>query len=66
LFNHILAFYEIPIDDVKMRPPKKTMDYHYRCGRIDEWKEIFTDQQKERCRASIGRDILDHFGWSAD
>lgn len=42
------------------------MEIHYRCGRIDEWKDIFTVEQKTRSRAIIGRDVLEHFGWSTN
>lgn len=66
LFERILAFHDIPMDGVELRPPAKTIAYHYRCGRTNEWKEVFTAKQKARCRAIIGDDILDHFGWSAD
>jgi hypothetical protein len=66
LFDRIVAFHEIAADGIDMRPPEKTIRYHYRSGRTDEWEEIFTAEQKARCRAIIGRDILDRFGWSTD
>ena len=66
LFDRILAFHGIQVDGIEMRTPGKTIEYHYRCGRSDEWKDIFTEQQKARSLAIIGRDILDHFGWTTD
>ena len=67
LFDRILGFYGIPADDIEMRPPKKTIeDCHYRCGRADEWNDVFTAEQKARALAIVGRDLLDHFGWRVD
>ena len=66
LFDRILAFHGIQVDGIEMRTPEKTIEYHYRCGRPDEWRDIFTEQQKARSLAIIGRDMLDHFGWSTD
>jgi len=66
LFDRILAFYDIPAGGIAMRTPEKTIEYHYRCGRSDEWKEVFTSGQKRRSRTIIGNDILEHFGWDTD
>jgi Sulfotransferase domain len=66
LFDRILEFYGLPANGVEMRTPKKTIEYHYRCGRADEWKHVFSAEQKARSRAIVEDDILDHFGWSAD
>jgi hypothetical protein len=64
--DRILAFYGIRGDGIDLRSPNKTIECHYRCGRSDEWKEVLTAEQKARSQAIIGRDILDHFGWSTD
>ena len=66
LFNRILAFHDIPYDRIVLRPPAKTMEYHYRCGRTDEWEAVLTAEQKARSLDIIGRDLLRHYGWSVD
>jgi Sulfotransferase domain len=64
-FVRILKFYDIDAARVIMRPPRKTTKYHYRCGRVDEWKDVFTAEQKARALTMLGPDILERFGWSA-
>jgi hypothetical protein len=66
LFDRILAFYDIPARGMALRTPEKMIECHYRCGRPDEWKEVFTSGQKRRSRTIIGGDILEHFGWDTD
>jgi Sulfotransferase domain len=66
LFNRILEFYGVCADGIDMRPPKKTTKSHYRVGRADEWRDVFTAEQKTRSHDIIGRDILQHFGWTTD
>jgi hypothetical protein len=66
LLDRILAFYGIRGDDICLRSPSKTIDSHYCCGRADEWEEVLTTKQRARSQAIIGRDILDHFGWSTE
>jgi hypothetical protein len=66
LFDRILAFYGIRADGICLRPPSKTIDCHYRHGRADEWEAVLTTEQKARAQAIIGRESLDHFGWSTD
>jgi hypothetical protein len=66
LVRRILRFYGIAPERFPVRPPAKTADNHFRSGNPDEWKTVLTAAQQARCLAIIGRDVLDHFGWSAD
>jgi hypothetical protein len=66
LVMRILRFYEIPTARLELRPPEKTMAHHFRSGNPEEWKAVLTAGQKERCLAIVGRDLLDHFGWTAE
>ncbi len=38
-------------------------DYHYRSGKVDEWKQVLTPEQIERLTAAIPRSLIERFGW---
>ena len=65
-FESILNFYEIEIDRfVFPEPPHFQASKHLRKGSVDEWREVLTPEQIERCTESIPEVILKKFGWSS-
>jgi Sulfotransferase domain len=40
------------------------VDYHFRSGQIDEWKQVFSPERAERLSAFLPRPIKQRFGWS--
>jgi tetratricopeptide (TPR) repeat protein len=38
---------------------------HLRKGALDEWREVYADEQQRRANAIVGPDLLDAFGWTA-
>jgi hypothetical protein len=44
--------------------PVKDMSSHFRSGRRDEWREVFSAEQIERATAAIGPRLRERFGWN--
>jgi hypothetical protein len=60
----ILDFYGIPRDRFRRPVIDKTVAAsHFRVGREDEWRDCFTPDQLARCKALIGRELMERFGW---
>ena len=62
-FNSILDFMEIDKKNFIFPDPPKEGHLHYRKGKVDEWREIFTPEQAERASNIIPKQILERFGW---
>jgi hypothetical protein len=66
LFESILKFYEIETTKFTFpEPPKFLEGTHYRKGRTDEWREVFTPEQIEKASSLMPARLLDRFGWKA-
>jgi tetratricopeptide (TPR) repeat protein len=66
LFDSILKFYEIETTKFTFpEPPKFLEGTHYRKGRTDEWREVFTPEQIEKASSLMPARLLDRFGWKA-
>ncbi|MEG5053885.1 tetratricopeptide repeat protein, partial [Microcoleus sp. B13-B6] len=64
LFNTILDFYEIERWRFTMPPPPTfKVGTHYRTGNVDEWRDVFTQEQAEKASSMIPNRLLDRFGW---
>ncbi len=66
LLKRILRFYDIdpqkfPID--ASRPNEGEL--HYRQGKRNEWREVMSPQQRERCAEIVPESLLERFGWPA-
>lgn len=76
-FENILDFYRIPHDSFVFVPPsnlhegslygqspdRKSVNYHFRKGSINEWMDVFTHDQKQRATELIPPYLLERFGW---
>ncbi|MEG4283602.1 tetratricopeptide repeat protein [Microcoleus sp. A006_D1] len=66
-FEKVLDFYEIEKSSFTFpEPPQFKEGTHYRKGRTDEWREVFTPEQKEKATKMIPQRLLDKFGWPTE
>lgn len=61
-FRKLLKFYGLPAKGFKYLKPEVGA-LHYRNGQIDEWRSVFTDEQKEKAWQSIPDWMAERFGW---
>ena len=66
LFKSILEFYDIALPDSYIR--RKTIKpklgkMHYRKGSLNEWREVFTQEQIEKASNVIPESLFEEFGW---
>jgi hypothetical protein len=60
----ILDFYNIPRNRFVLSELKRTInDMHFRVGREDEWRDVFTREQIIRTTDIIGTRLLERFNW---
>ncbi|TAE90941.1 MAG: tetratricopeptide repeat protein, partial [Verrucomicrobia bacterium] len=63
-FENILDFYEVEKSSFTFpEPPQFKQGTRYRKGSTDEWREVFTSEQKEKATKMISKRLLDRFGW---
>ncbi len=68
-FERILDFYDIdtsPFDlqsFIRERPSLIKGLYHFRKGQTEEWREVFSDQQKRLCLELIPDALSEFYGW---
>lgn len=62
-FARVLAFYDI--DPAAFAADAEAEVVHLRKGALDEWREVFTPEQKRRANDAVGADLLEAFGWPA-
>ena len=65
--DEILDFYAI--DRARFRSPelqKQKGLYHFRQGRSDEWRDVFTQKQIQKSTAMIPEKLLQRFHWAVD
>ncbi len=65
LFLKISRFYDLPDHHfMNMQlPKKKEGQLHFRKGLVNEWLEVFTEEQKELTSNFISDDLKSRFGW---
>lgn len=63
LYHRILDFYGIPRERFHAVALAKTMENHYRKGKVAEWKEVFSPRQRERATAVVTQKLIDRFNW---
>ncbi len=63
LAQKILEYYEIDLSLFEGATIARTPEHHFRIGSKDEWRTVFTQKQKARCRDIIGLKLLEDFGW---
>lgn len=66
LYHKILAFYGIPQDRFVYAPINKDRKVHYRKGDPNEWRQVFTEQQKQKIASIIPKELLQRFNWSVN
>ncbi len=62
-FAQILSFYDI--DPAHFASEAEAEVVHLRKGLTEEWRDVFTAEQKARAWQLIPRDLADAFGWTA-
>lgn len=62
-FRKVLGFYGIPED--RFQHPSLRLDdrVNFRSGDPDEWRQVFSENQKERAAAMIPADLKARYGW---
>lgn len=48
----------------KVKLPEKNMQSHFRSGKLDEWREVFTAEQTDRTTEMISPQLRTRFEWS--
>ena len=43
--------------------PRNESLFQFRAGRVDEWREVYTDAQMKSVRQAVPTHLLDRFGW---
>lgn len=65
LYRKILKFYGIPEELFNYQPVAKTESLHFRKGDPNEWRSVFTEQQKIQINKLVPQELLDEYGWQA-
>lgn len=63
LYNKILDFYNIPYEKFKTPNLSKENIANFRKGDDNEWREVFSEQQKQRIAAIVPASLLRQFNW---
>lgn len=63
LYNKILAFYNIPSTKFQFPNLSKENVVNFRKGDDSEWREVLTEQQKQRVAAIVPESLLQRFNW---
>ncbi len=64
-FERVLKFFKFNAKGFQPRPPKSDgRSDHYREGKVDEWREVFTPAQREQASAAMSQRLYDRFGWT--
>jgi hypothetical protein len=68
LFQKIARFYSfsLPKDMLFERPAKPDMQLNYRKGLVDEWRTVFSGEQKAASLEMIPEHMARRFNWSLD
>ncbi|MCL2925002.1 MAG: tetratricopeptide repeat protein [Trichodesmium sp. MAG_R04] len=62
-FKSILDFYEIDFSLFTMPQPPELGKSNFRKGSVNEWREVFTLEQREKATSLIPQDLFDRFEW---
>lgn len=57
----VLDFYDIT--SMSMRTTEQAAAVHWRRGRTDEWRNVLTDEQRQRASDMLPRALGERFGW---
>ena len=63
-FTDLLAFHGLDPKSLDWPQVERTRENNFRAGRIDEWHEAFTPQQRRDAEALIPTTMLERFGWN--
>ena len=66
-FSKVLDFYEIDKSLLKLTDDQLTVQkgqLHYRVGSVDEWRQVYTSDQKELAAQMIPEKFYSIFGWA--
>lgn len=64
-FHRILAFYDIDPEEFEdpNRDPASRPIYQFRNGELDEWRGLYSPDQKWRAEQIVPGSLLKRFGW---
>lgn len=63
LFGKMTAFYGISFDRNNFKKINKNAEVRFRKGEPEEWRTVFTEEQKKRVAEIVPDDLLKHFNW---
>ena len=61
--SEILDFHDIAHEDFDWSARVDKSDAHFRMGKPDEWRHVFSDEQARRAWDLMPRDMSRRFGW---
>ena len=64
-FDRACAFFEVDrrLFTSELIAPPRRGDLHFRKGEADEWRRVFSAEQRGRLNAMLPDDLLEYFGW---
>lgn len=62
-FEQILDFWGIPDDTFIMPEPPKKGQKHFRKGKLNEWRSVFSQRQQDQINAKVPDELLEFFDW---
>ena len=64
-FQRLLQFLDRAPEAFLQRPntSRKTVEFHYRKGMVDEWRQVCTKQQQEWMQTLLSDAVVERFGW---
>lgn len=63
LLHKIVTFYDIPANDFEYKPVQQTEAINFRKGDSNEWREVFTKEQKIVIAGIVPDRLLDQLNW---
>lgn len=62
-YQKILKFYSIPPQNFTFNPPVKEQMNNFRKGDPNEWRQVFTEKQKQKIATIVPDKLLQRFNW---
>jgi hypothetical protein len=64
--NEILDFYGIPRSRFHDPMLPLVREFNFRTGRMDEWRDVFDERQRQRASSAVPPRLFERFGWDPD
>ena len=64
--NKILDFYGIPRSRFLDPALPLAREFNFRKGQVEEWRDVFDEQQRRKASSAVPAGLYERFGWNAD